>query len=150
MSGTLEGQDDFAHLFGTSVNWKLTRSNAMRMQPDRRETVYGHNYYPDANGDLVPYWAMGPVGTREYGELHDNGWGGTITGTVPYRLGRLGAGKMIAGFDRQTKKRENFYRRFNIVSQQDVDNTAPPESVLSNRDFVRNTLRSTTITRSSV
>src|SRR4030095_8884578 len=79
---------------------------------------------------------MGPVGTREYGDLHDQGWGGTITGAVPYKLGALGSGKMTMGFDRQTKKRDNLYRRYNIVSKQDVDNTAPPESVLADPDYV--------------
>src|SRR4030095_13682298 len=130
VSGTLEGQHEIAQLLNTRLNWKLTRSGATREQPDRRETVYSHNYYDDGTGNLVAYWAMGPVGTREYGDLHDQGWGGTITGAVPYKLGALGSGKMTMGFDRQTKKRDNLYRRYNIVSKQDVDNTAPPESVL--------------------
>jgi outer membrane receptor protein involved in Fe transport len=136
LSGTLEGQHEFARLLGSSLSWKLTRSKATRLQPDRRETVYGHNYYYDGSGGLVGYWAMGPVGTREYGDLRDNGWGATISGALPYRLGRLGAGKVLIGFDRQNKNRDNFYRRFSIVSRQDVDNTAPPESVLASPDFV--------------
>src|SRR6185295_575709 len=76
MSGTLEGQHELPRLVGSSVNWKLTRSRATRQQPDRRETVYSHGGYDDGTGHIVEYWAVGPVGTREYGDLRDDGWGG--------------------------------------------------------------------------
>jgi hypothetical protein len=54
-SGALEGQHEFARLAGTSLNWKLSRSKAKRLQPDRRETTYSHNYYYDGGGSLVGY-----------------------------------------------------------------------------------------------
>lgn len=136
LSGTLEGNHDFKRLLGANVIWKWTRSNATRQQPDRRETVYSHAGYVDGNGDVVEYWSAGPVGSREYGDLHDDGWGGTVSGSLPLRMGRLGTGKVVVGFDRQTKKRKNFYRRFNIVHREDADPTASPESVFVDPAYV--------------
>ena len=135
-SGSLEGQHEFVRLMGTSLGWKLTRSTAKRLQPDRRETVSSHNYYYDGYGNLVGYWALSPVGSREFGDLRDEGWGGTLGAKVPFRLARFGAGKLSLGFDRQTKKRDNFYRRFNIVYPEEADPTAPPEVAFGNPAYV--------------
>lgn len=135
LSGTIEGQHEFAHLLGTSLDWKLTRSQARRLQPDRRETTYDLRYYDLGNGDLVSYWILGSTGSREYGDLRDDGRGASLAGSLPYRLGRLGKGKIALGFDRQTKARTNFYRRFNIYPNEITDRSAPPESVFSERAF---------------
>jgi outer membrane receptor protein involved in Fe transport len=136
-SGALEGQHEFARLAGTRLNWKLSRSRAKRLQPDRRETTYSHNYYYDGAGNLVGYWALSPVGSREYGDLHDEGWGGTLDARVPYRLGKLGAGKIALGLDRQTKSRHNFYRRFQLVYRDDADPTQSPETVFADPAYVQ-------------
>jgi hypothetical protein len=77
LSGALEGQHKFPNALGTGFDWKLTRSQARRQQPDRREYTYDRNYYYDPNNNLVEYWALGGIGRREYGDLKDNGWGGT-------------------------------------------------------------------------
>ena len=130
-SGSLEGQHEFSRLLGTSLHWKVSRSRAKRLQPDRREATYSHNYYFDGNGDRVDYWALSSVSTREYGDLRDEGWGGTFGAKVPYRLGRLGAGKLSLGFDRQTKDRANFYRRFKMTYPEGVDPTLSPEGVFA-------------------
>jgi outer membrane receptor protein involved in Fe transport len=135
LSGTLEGQHEFAHLLGTSLDWKLTRSQARRLQPDRRETTYDLRYYDLGNGELVSFWLLGSVGSREYGDLRDDGHGASISGSLPYRLGPLGKGKIAIGYDRQTKARENFYRRFNIYPNELTDRSAPPESIFSGRAF---------------
>jgi outer membrane receptor protein involved in Fe transport len=135
LSGTLEGRDEFAHLGGLNVDWNLTRSAARRQQPDRREVTYDKGYYYDGTGNLIEYWGLGSTGSREYGDLHDNGWGAVISGAIPYQLGSRGAGKVVVGFDHQTKKRESTYRRFNFYPNQNADPTAMPESLFDANGF---------------
>jgi hypothetical protein len=132
LSGTIEGQHDFKKLFGANLDWKFSRSKARRQQPDRRELTYDKRYYYD--GDTA-HWVLGSTGRREFGDLKDNGWGTTIVGSLPYHLGRLGNGKGTFGYDRQTKERGNFYRRFNIYPNANVDREAPPDSIFSPTGF---------------
>jgi outer membrane receptor protein involved in Fe transport len=134
VSGTLEGRDEFPHALGTALDWKFTRSHARRQQPDRREVTYDKGYYQNG-ADVVPYWTLGSPGSREFGDMNENGWGTNVTGTVPYRLGGLGAGKVMFGYDRQTKERGSFYRRFNLYTSSSSDPTAPPESLFAANQF---------------
>lgn len=129
MSGALEGRHEFAKLLGTRVDWKLNRSRAKRLQPDRRETIYDRNYYYDGNGELVGYWGLGSAGSREYGDLKDDGRGLNVAGIVPYRLGGLGVGRIAVGHDHQSKDRRNFYRRFNLLPGQNADPSQSPDSL---------------------
>jgi len=127
LSGTVEGQHELPMFFGTHVDWKLTRSSAKRLQPDRREVTYDHRYYFE--GD-TSHWVIGSQAQREFGDLRDNGWGGTFSASVPYRLGGLGNGKIVLGYDRQTKKRDNLYRRFNFIPTSDYTQwELPPDSL---------------------
>jgi hypothetical protein len=135
LSGALEGRHELAPLFGTSVNWKFSRSRAKRLQPDRREVIYDRGYYHDAGGDLVEYWALSSRGMREYGDLRDNGWGTMLSASLPYALGGLGKGKVVLGFDRQSKERRNFYRRVYLYPSSGTDLTAPPESIFTSGSF---------------
>jgi hypothetical protein len=135
LSGTLEGQDNFPHLLGTSLDWKFTRSAARRQQPDRREVSYDNGYYYGPAGNLIEYWGLGSTGSREYGDLHDDGWGTTLGGSIPYQLAMLGKGKVAIGYDRQTKERRNAYRRFNFFVNPNTDPTMPPESLFSAGQF---------------
>jgi len=133
LSGSLEGNHEFPALFGTSVDWKFGRSRAHRDQPDRRDLTYNRRYYYE--GDTA-HWVLGSQGSREFGKLTDDGWGTTLKASVPYRLGALGAGKVAAGYDRQTKERDNFYRRFNlVVDPRYVNIEAPPESIFAPGTF---------------
>ena len=104
LSGTAEGKHEFPSVLGSNIDWKFTRSTARRQQPDRREITYDNGYYYDGSGNLVEYWGLGSFGHREYGDLKDNGWGTTITTGAPYKLGALGNGKVVFGYDRQTKR----------------------------------------------
>jgi TonB-dependent receptor len=135
LSGTFEGRDEFPHVLNFGLDWKLTRSAARAQQPDRREVSYDKGYYVGPDGNLVEYWGLGSTGSREFGDLHDDGWGTTISGTVPYRLGGLGQGRVVAGYDRQTKDRHNFYRRFNLYTSANNDPTMSPESLFSATAF---------------
>ncbi len=135
LSGTLEGRDDFPQLLGASLDWKLTRSAARRQQPDRREVSYDKGFYYDAGGNLLSYWGLGSTGSREFGDLHDNGWGTTLAASRPFQWGALGRGKVSLGFDRQTKERRNDYRRFNIYANQNADPTLPPDSLFAPGQF---------------
>jgi hypothetical protein len=134
LSGSVEGRHEFARLLGAGLDWKLTRSQARRQQPDRRETGYDRLYSEDANGNTFPLW-LNTGATREFGDLKDNGWGSSLNGTLPFRIPRLGAGKVVFGYDRQTKDRTNFYRRFAMVPRDNVSSTAPPESLYQVRYF---------------
>ncbi len=135
LSGSLEGRHDFSKVLGANVDWKLTRSRAEREQPDRRETTYDRGYYVDGDGNLVGYWGLGSTGSREYGDLRDEGWGGTLNATFPWRLPGLGAGKTVIGWDRQVKERRNAYRRFNLYRNLTTDPAAPPESLFAPGQF---------------
>ena len=135
LSGTVEGRHDFARVLGMNLDWRFTRSRAKRLQPDRRETICDNRFYDDGTGNLVGYWALGSTGSREYGDMSENGWGTTIATTFPYRLGGLGTGKIALGYDQQTKKRENFYRRFNFYPGSNADRTASPDSIFSPTQF---------------
>lgn len=124
LSGALEGQHNLPRLLGVDLDWKLTRASARRQQPDRRENMYIRVPIDETNPG---YWGLA-VGRREYGDLTDDGWGTSVKGSLPYRAGSLGTGKVSVGYDRQTKERENFYRRFDfspILPGQD----ALPESL---------------------
>jgi outer membrane receptor protein involved in Fe transport len=134
-SGTVEGQHQWSFGPGTDLDWKLTRSRARRQQPDRREFNYDHLYNYDASGNLYDYWGLGSVGSREYGDLKEDGWGGTASGTLHLPMGRLGKGRLIAGYDRQSKERTNYYRRFNIYPNTTADLAAPPESLFNAQTF---------------
>lgn len=135
LSGSVEGKHDFSHLLGTSLDWKVTRSRANRLQPDRRETTYDRRYYYDGDGNLVGYWSLGSLGSREYGDLRDNGWGTTVNASIPWKIKRLGSGKTAFGYDRQTKARRNFYRRFEFTPNQNADPTLSPDSLFSPTQF---------------
>ena len=44
-----------------------------RQQPDRREYIYDHHYSYTAHWQLFDYWALGSLGSREYGDLNEDG-----------------------------------------------------------------------------
>jgi hypothetical protein len=126
LSGSVGGQHDFPEFLNSSLGWKLTRSNARRQQPDRRESTY-QRIPTDSADPNSGYWGL-VVGRREYGDLKDENWGSTLKGTIPYRLGVLGNGKVAFGYERQSKRRENYYRRFDFIPSQ-FGSDAPPESL---------------------
>ncbi len=128
LSANLGGKHEFEHVLGATVDWQLSRSRARRQQPDRRETSYSYHPYDDGTGNLVDNWS-GSTGRREFGDLRDDGWGASASTAVPYRLGGLGRGKWVVGYDRQSKRRENFYRRFNFYPNANADPGAPPETL---------------------
>jgi outer membrane receptor protein involved in Fe transport len=133
LSGTVEGQHEFNRLHGTSLEWKLTRSQARRQQPDRREYNYDRFVF---EGDPTVHWYFASLGSREYGDLRDDGWGATLNGAMPYRLGAWGRGKLTLGFDRQTKKRDNFYRRLKFTPNENVRHSdLPPDSIFAAGGF---------------
>ena len=132
LSGALEGKHELSRLLGVSLDWKLGRSSARRQQPDRRELTYDRRYWYE--GDTA-HWVLSSLGRRDYGDLRDNGSGVTINGSLPYRLGRLGNGKVVLGYDRQSKKRDNFYRRFNLYPNRLSDFEAPPDSIFKPEGF---------------
>lgn len=125
-SGSIEGQDDFASLGNASLSWRLTRSGARRQQPDRRESMYIRVPIDETDPG---YWGLA-TGRREYGDLKDDGWGGSVKATFPYTAERLGNGRLTLGFDRGSKRRENYYRRFDFIPGQ-YGSDALPESVYS-------------------
>jgi TonB-dependent receptor len=127
-SGSAEGRHEFPGLLGANLDWKLGRSHARRQQPDRREYTYDRNYWFD--GDTA-HWVMQGVAHRDFGDLTDDGRGITASATVPYRLGALGSGRLMFGYDRQTKHRDNVYRRFNVYANRALDTEAPVDSVFS-------------------
>ncbi len=129
-SGSLEGTHAFpsAHL---DVTWRLNSSHARQQQPDRRETIYDQHFYDDGSGRLVDYWVLGSNGLREYGDLSEDGRGRALKIAMPYRLAGLGNGKLQAGYDRQAKDRDSFYRRFNFHQGSGADITAAPESIFA-------------------
>lgn len=135
MSGTVEGEDAFPALHGMGLDWKLTRSEARRQQPDRREVSYDRGYYYGPDNQLVGYWGLGSTGTREYGDLHDDGWGTAASASLPYALQALGHGRLVLGYDRETTERRNFYRRFDFFPNQNADPTMSPESLFSETAF---------------
>ena len=132
LSGSLEGKHEFPKLFGMNVDWKLGRSAARRQQPDRREVTYDRQYWYE--GDTA-HWVMQGSARREYGDLHDDGTGRTITAAVPFRLGALGNGKVQFGYDRQQKERDNFYRRFVLYPNRNADLEGPADSVFAPGGF---------------
>jgi outer membrane receptor protein involved in Fe transport len=134
-SATLEGKDQFEHVLGSSVDWKFTRSKARRQQPDTREVIYDRGYYYGPGGELIDYWGLGSLGDRIFGDLHDNGWGTTITTSAPYSAGAAGKGRVSLGYDRQSKQRENGLRRFDLFPSSNADPTAPPETLFSQGAF---------------
>jgi outer membrane receptor protein involved in Fe transport len=132
LSGVAEGRHELPALLGAGLDWKLGRSSARRQQPDRREITYDRQFYFE--GDTA-HWTLASRGLREFGDLRDEGWGTTISGSLPYRLGRLGSGKLVIGYDRQVKERKNFYRRFLLYPNRNVDREAPPESLFAPEGF---------------
>ncbi|HET9253021.1 MAG TPA: TonB-dependent receptor plug domain-containing protein [Candidatus Eisenbacteria bacterium] len=127
-AGTVEGKHELPALFGMDVDWKLGLSGARRQQPDRREYNYDRTYYFE--GDTA-HWLMGTLGTREFGDQKDKGWGATVSGSWPYRLGGWGNGKLSIGYDHQVKERDYFYRRFNLYIKDGQNTEMPPESLFA-------------------
>jgi len=131
MSGAFEGQHEFQRLLGASMNWKFSRSKAKRLQPDRREYTHNREFW----GDDVPHWVLASNGSVEFGDLKDDGWGTTASASVPYRLFGLGKGKVVAGYDRQSKHRHNFYRRFSIRPSGAIDRELPVDTIFAPGGF---------------
>ena len=132
LSASLDGQHEFREFLGLRLDWRFGRSRANRHQPDRREVRYEERwYYP---GD-VSHWVLAGLGMRQFGDLHDEGWGTTLNTSVPYRLGRLGAGRVTLGYDRQSKLRQNRYRRFAIHHNGNVDIEGSAEQVFDPSTF---------------
>ena len=121
---TLEGQHELKGLLHSTLDWKFTRSDARRQQPDKRESMYIRVPIDDTDPGG---WGLA-VGRREYGDLREDGWGSTTKLSVPYSLGPLGTGRLTSGFDRQSRQRDNFYRRFDFSPRQ-PGRDAPPESL---------------------
>jgi len=121
---TLEGQHEFRNLGSSQLDWKFTRSDAHRQQPDRRESRYMRVPIDETDPG---FWGL-TVGRREFGDLAEDGWGTTAKFTVPYGLRELGKGRVVMGYDRQTRDRSNFYRRFDFSPRQ-FGSDAPPESL---------------------
>lgn len=148
LSGSVGGQHTVAQLLGSTLDWKLTRSQANREQPDRREVIYSRNYYYDGDGNPVEYWALSSNGLREYGDLEDDGRGAALSASLPYRLGS-GGGKILLGYDRQSKDRVSTYRRFSMISGRNggLDPTLPPDSLFdySNRSDTLGYVEETTL-----
>jgi len=132
MSGSLEGEHRFKSLGNADLNWRFGRSRAKRMQPDRRELGYEERWY--FPGD-VAHWVLHGQATHQFGALRDNGWGTTVSGSLPFRLGALGSGRIAMGYDRQTKQRRNTYRRFVIYHNENADIEAPPEQIYAPSGF---------------
>ncbi|MEQ1831819.1 MAG: TonB-dependent receptor plug domain-containing protein [Candidatus Eisenbacteria bacterium] len=120
-SVALEGKHDFQSLAHSTLDWTFSRNDARRQSPDKREMRYRANL---ENPD--PVYVLSP-GIREYGDLRENGWGTTAKLTLPYRSQRLGSGRFVAGFDRQSRRRDNRYRMFRFQPAGFVD--APGESL---------------------
>ena len=137
LSGTLEGNHDFPTARGLHFDWKLTRSQAKREQPDRREVIYDkRSYYDFGTNSYVSYWSIGSQGNREYGDLHDDGWGGTGTASMPFKLSDRTKGKVMVGYDQQKKDRRNEYRRFQIYhNTTDSLLTLSPDSLFATSTF---------------
>ncbi len=131
LSGTLGGSHEIRRLLGARLDWKLTGSEARRQQPDRRETIYDLKYYPGN----VTRWVLGSQGVHEFGDLKDFGRGGSVSTTVPYRLGPLGNGKLAAGYDHDTKRRFNYYRRFNLYAPTQGSKSKTPEEIFADSTF---------------
>jgi len=125
LSGSIQGQHDLRALLHTNLDWTFTRSSARNQQPDRRESMFTR-FLTDESDPSSGYWGLA-VGRREYGDLKDSNWGTTIKAGLPYRLSALGSGKLTMGWDRQSKRRENFYRRFDFSPAQ-LGTDALPES----------------------
>ncbi len=124
---TVEGQHDIPALARATLDWRFTRSDAHRQQPDKREAMYIRVPVDDTDPGT---WSLA-TGRREYGDLRDAGWSTTAKIAVPLHVAPLGSGRLVAGFDRQSRRRENGYRRFDFAPSafgQDV----PPESLYTN------------------
>jgi len=122
---TLEGQHDLAGaLPHSTLDWKFTRSDARRQQPDKREAMYIRVPLDETDPGT---WGLA-VGRREYGDLREDGWGTTAKLSVPFHVPALGPGRVHFGFDRQSRRRDNFYRRFDF-SPSLPGQDAPPESL---------------------
>ena len=135
LSGSLEGRHEFPQWRSVSLDWKVNAARARRQQPDRREVVYDQRYYDDGTGNLVGYWALGSTGSREYGDLTEDGRGLNLKASLPYQWASYGRGKVMAGFDHQYKTRDNFYRRFNFYPNANADRTLPPDSLFGSSAY---------------
>lgn len=117
----LEGKHDMAGLAHSSLNWTFSRNDARRQSPDKRESRYRMNLE-----STEPIYILTP-GIREYGDLRENGWGTNAKITTPFRFSTRGSGRFLAGFDRQSRRRDNRYRMFRFTPAEPSD--APPESL---------------------
>jgi len=132
LSGAIEGRHEWASLLGTKLDWRLGRSRARREQPDRRELTYDRRYYFE--GDTA-HWVSTRRGLREFGDMQDDGWGTTLNLSLPFKFGTFGNGRFTAGYDRQTKERDNSYRRFNVYGNTTRDRELSPDSLFTPSGF---------------
>lgn len=134
LSGSVEGKHEFSQLLGSSLDWKFTRSFARRLQPDRREYTYNRQFFiPDPESE--PHWIFASNGSTEFGDVHDQGWGTTVGTSVPWEIRSLGKGRVAVGYDRQTKARDNFYRRFSLIPNASVERESGPDTIFAPGGF---------------
>lgn len=131
-SGSIEGTHEIPPLLGVKLNWRLSGSDARRQQPDRREVIYDRRSGVGPGGTLTWRWILGSTGSREFGDANEDGRGAAVSAAFPYRL--WGNGKVVVGYDRQTKDRTNTYRRFDF-NRGTASPLLPPEAIWADSNF---------------
>jgi outer membrane receptor protein involved in Fe transport len=134
-SGSIEATHEIPQLLGLRLNWKIARSDARRQQPDRREVRYDRLSGFGPGGTQVWRWVRGSPGVREFGDANEDGGGASVSAAIPYRIGSLGNGKIVFGYDRQVKDRRNTYRRFDLYGRTGISGTLPPEVAFADSNF---------------
>jgi outer membrane receptor protein involved in Fe transport len=130
LSGNLEGRHELRGWARPRFDWSASLSEATRLEPDRRETIYQENVNADDPENVVRSWTLygGGLGaTRYFGDLKDRGRGLEGKGTIPFKGGWLGGGKLELGGSYQTKDRDAYYRRFLFKPAPGADVSQPPE-----------------------
>ena len=120
-SAAIEGKHEFKNLRNSKLDWTLSRNDSRRQSPDKREIRYRANLEQE-----TPSYILAP-GIREFGDLRENGWGTTAKLTVPYKAASMGNGRVVLGFDRQSRRRINAYRMFRFSTSSPSDGM--PESL---------------------
>ena len=128
--GVVDGQHQLASLGGLQADWHASYSEAMRDEPDRRESVYESN---GMGGVQLSQRTSLPL-TRIFGDMNERDRSAAFDLAKPLRLWGSRDSRLKAGAAYRKRNRVSSFRRLGFtlgtLGRTELDTSLPPESLL--------------------
>lgn len=134
-SGVVSGEHTVAPLGGLRMDWRAGYSEAMRDEPDRRESVYESN---GVGGVYLSHRVQAPL-TRVFGDMNEYDRSAAADLTKSFMLPGSRAFRLKTGGFLRHRNRISSFRRLAFVmgraAADSLDTTLPPEELLVDKNI---------------